>query len=516
METNCVSDKVCVEKKCPMPRRVQILRSLVEQRLSAAAEEIFGLFERTIAEYEEELCRTKEENQRQSQILDTVWNQKDLMHKKEKPSLDQEDSEPPTIKEEQAELWTNQEEEEQLIPASDIHQVLVVKEEVPFDHQDWSPCLDQNQEDPEPPHIKEEPEELWTKQEADIIKSSPTPVPVKSEDDEEEAQSSQLHQRQTEVDMEEPDGEDCGSEPFSSFHPHGLLQTQSDDEATVSLESDDSLNFLPTQSDEETTVSLESGDSLNGDCWKDVCEHQSGTKSPKKTNRKEVINTPGDKMEHNDFTVTDAGCEMKNQCLECGKIFGTKSQLMIHIRIHTGEKPFDCSVCGKKFTQKSNLLSHMKLHTGEKSFSCFVCGKRFAQNSNLINHVKMHTEQKAFCCSECGKKFAFKSGLIHHMKCHTGEKPFSCSVCQKSFIYERVLRLHMVSHTGEKAFACSECGKKFGLKSNLLRHMKGHTGQKPYSCSVCQKQFRQKSDVQIHMKIHTREKTTHSGAEDDK
>ncbi|KAJ0000578.1 hypothetical protein NQD34_012420 [Periophthalmus magnuspinnatus] len=40
------------------------MRALVNERLTAAAEEIFALFERTIAEYEEELCRSKEENQR--------------------------------------------------------------------------------------------------------------------------------------------------------------------------------------------------------------------------------------------------------------------------------------------------------------------------------------------------------------------------------------------------------------------------------------------------------------------
>lgn len=45
--------------------KAQMFRSLVKQRLAAAADEIFGLFERTIAEFEEELGRSKEENQRQ-------------------------------------------------------------------------------------------------------------------------------------------------------------------------------------------------------------------------------------------------------------------------------------------------------------------------------------------------------------------------------------------------------------------------------------------------------------------
>lgn len=42
----------------------QALRSLVKRRLAAAAEEICGLVERTLAEYEEERGRSKEENQR--------------------------------------------------------------------------------------------------------------------------------------------------------------------------------------------------------------------------------------------------------------------------------------------------------------------------------------------------------------------------------------------------------------------------------------------------------------------
>ncbi|KAK7889190.1 hypothetical protein WMY93_024750 [Mugilogobius chulae] len=50
------------------------LRTLVNERLTAAAEEIFALVERTIVEYEEELCRSKEENQRKQQLLDSLLN----------------------------------------------------------------------------------------------------------------------------------------------------------------------------------------------------------------------------------------------------------------------------------------------------------------------------------------------------------------------------------------------------------------------------------------------------------
>ncbi|KAK7880576.1 hypothetical protein WMY93_032788 [Mugilogobius chulae] len=50
----------------------QMLRVLVNERLTAAAEEIFALFERTIAEFEAEMCRSKEENQRKQELLDSL------------------------------------------------------------------------------------------------------------------------------------------------------------------------------------------------------------------------------------------------------------------------------------------------------------------------------------------------------------------------------------------------------------------------------------------------------------
>jgi len=54
--------------------KVQILRRLLLQRLAAAAEEVCGLFEGTIAEYEERLSRSQEENERHRKLLDAVFN----------------------------------------------------------------------------------------------------------------------------------------------------------------------------------------------------------------------------------------------------------------------------------------------------------------------------------------------------------------------------------------------------------------------------------------------------------
>ena len=59
---------------CVKMSKVQMLSLLVKQRLTAAAEEIFELFERTIAEYEEELCR-------QRKLLDAVLKPQVQLHR---------------------------------------------------------------------------------------------------------------------------------------------------------------------------------------------------------------------------------------------------------------------------------------------------------------------------------------------------------------------------------------------------------------------------------------------------
>jgi len=46
--------------------RVENMRKFVNERLTAAAEEIFGVFEKAIVEYEEEIDR-------QRRLLDIVW-----------------------------------------------------------------------------------------------------------------------------------------------------------------------------------------------------------------------------------------------------------------------------------------------------------------------------------------------------------------------------------------------------------------------------------------------------------
>ena len=53
---------------------------------------------------------------------------------------------------------------------------------------------------------------------------------------------------------------------------------------------------------------------------------------------------------------------IKHKCRYCGKQFGSESALSIHIRSHTGERPYKCNICGNRFTTKGNLKVHFSRH----------------------------------------------------------------------------------------------------------------------------------------------------------
>ncbi|XP_032997860.1 zinc finger protein 1 homolog [Lacerta agilis] len=112
----------------------------------------------------------------------------------------------------------------------------------------------------------------------------------------------------------------------------------------------------------------------------------------------------------------------KFKCSYCGATSNIRANIVVHERIHTGEKPYGCLTCGKSFSRKSTLVRHKRTHTGEKPYECPACGKSFSIRCNLLRHERVHTGEKPYHCKCCGQSFSRRLLLVIHERTHAGEK----------------------------------------------------------------------------------------------
>nr|XP_057931691.1 zinc finger protein 664-like [Doryrhamphus excisus] len=355
--------------------KVQMLRALVNQRLTAAVEEIFVVFEKTIAEYEEELSRTKGENERQRQLLDAFFKKQGVL----------------------------------------FHRPDISEEALSSEKQEWSSWM--AQKEAWPPHIKEEEEAHSISQEGEHFEELEEflviRVPVKSEDEEDKVGSEENRgvappSNTSTQHITEADGDHCG-------------RPQADIVAPLS-DSDNTMSHFPDTDEDSKADRTCHTDNTHWKCpqCSKTFNYHSNLKIHMRTHTGEkpyICSICGksysQKVHLTIHTRTHTG-EKPFSCSVCGIGFVRRDELKIHTRIHTGEKPFSCSVCGINFVRNQDLKRHMRIHTGEKPFSCSMCNKSFCDRTPLVRHMRIHTGEKVFSCSVCGERFSYKYQVNNH------------------------------------------------------------------------------------------------------
>ena len=131
---------------------------------------------------------------------------------------------------------------------------------------------------------------------------------------------------------------------------------------------------------------------------------------------------------YHEFLVNLPSTSQKTACPICNKKV-CNLQMAIHIRVHTGSKPFKCSQCDRAFTDPRNLTAHLRDHAGkQKSKKCEFCGKLFSKTHALKMHKFNRHEQKdllksVYTCEYCGKKICSKNIYRTHIQRHEGTLP---------------------------------------------------------------------------------------------
>ncbi|XP_008286009.1 zinc finger protein GLIS3 [Stegastes partitus] len=126
-----------------------------------------------------------------------------------------------------------------------------------------------------------------------------------------------------------------------------------------------------------------------------------------------------DQRKAEDFTCYWVGCPRNF------KPFNARYKLLIHMRVHSGEKPNKCSFegCKKAFSRLENLKIHLRSHTGEKPYMCQHpgCHKAFSNSSDRAKHQRTHLDTKPYACQVpgCAKRYTDPSSLRKHMKSHS-------------------------------------------------------------------------------------------------
>ncbi|NXL99222.1 GLIS1 protein, partial [Tyrannus savana] len=194
-----------------------------------------------------------------------------------------------------------------------------------------------------------------------------------------------------------------------------------------------------------------------------------------------------DQRKGEDFTCFWAGCVRRY------KPFNARYKLLIHMRVHSGEKPNKCMFegCNKAFSRLENLKIHLRSHTGEKPYLCQHpgCQKAFSNSSDRAKHQRTHLDTKPYACQipGCSKRYTDPSSLRKHVKAHSAKeqqvrkKLKSCTDIEQDVLSECLAMQQL--HTSSQHILDGKCGRSVGPHDLITGMFSGssttHNGPSP-------------------------------------
>ncbi|KAM8996462.1 sal-like protein 4 isoform 1-T1 [Ara ararauna] len=253
----------------------------------------------------------------------------------------------------------------------------------------------------------------------------------------------------------------------------------------------------------------------------------------------------------------------KHKCKFCGKVFGNDSALQIHLRSHTGERPYKCNICGNRFTTKGNLKVHFQRHKDKyphikmnpypvpehldnvPTSTGIPYGMSVPlDESNLIVESKplltaLPTSAAAGAPQTISNLAGIKeslpgmfssdlqsrpspeseggsssSGVVGHESGTEQSLSSPQATCSVSIFHvsgsneqgSETSKLQQLVENIDKSTAdpneCLICHRVLSCQSSLKMHYRTHTGERPFKCKICGRAFSTKGNLKTHYGVH--------------
>ncbi|NXG49687.1 SALL4 protein, partial [Psilopogon haemacephalus] len=253
----------------------------------------------------------------------------------------------------------------------------------------------------------------------------------------------------------------------------------------------------------------------------------------------------------------------KHKCKFCGKVFGNDSALQIHLRSHTGERPYKCNICGNRFTTKGNLKVHFQRHkdkyphikmnpypvpehldnvptstgipygmsvpldesnlivdskpllttlptsaaTGAPQTITNLAGIKESLPGTFSSDLQSRPSPE----SEAGSS---SSGAVGHESGTEQSLNSPQATCSMSIFHvggpneqgSETSKLQQLVENIDKSTAdpneCLICHRVLSCQSSLKMHYRTHTGERPFKCKICGRAFSTKGNLKTHYGVH--------------